>query len=81
MAAGGTVGGIAVTTVGEAEVFINAGFNDVLVANQIVTRSKIIRVCTLGKSSNLSVAVDNRDNVDDLSEAAVASGVTLQAWW
>ena len=76
--AGGTVGGIAVTTVGEAEVFINSGFNDVLVANQVVTRSKIIRLCTLAKDNNLSLAVDNGDNVDDLSEAAAASGVTLQ---
>ena len=76
--AGGTVGGIVVTTLGEAEVFINAGFNNVLVTNQIVTRPKIIRVCALSKSSSLSVAVDNRNNVDDLSEAAAASGVTLQ---
>ena len=78
MEAGGTVDGIAVTTVGEAEVFINAGFNDVLVANQVVTRSKIVRVCNLAKSSRFSVAVDNRDNVDYLSEAATAAGVTLQ---
>ena len=76
--AGGTVGGIAVTTVGEAEVFISSGFNDVLVANQVVTRSKIIRLCTLAKNNSLSLAVDNGDNVDDLSEAAVATGVTLR---
>ena len=76
--AGGTVGGIAVTTMGEAEVFVGAGFNDVMVANQIVTRSKINRLCTLAKSHSLSVAVDNPDNVDDLSEAAAASNVTIQ---
>ena len=76
--AGGTVGGVAVTTIGEAEVFNNAGFTDILVTNQVVTRSKIIRLCTLAKSSNLSVAVDNGDNIDDLSKAASASGVTLQ---
>ena len=77
--AGGTVGGVAVTTVGEAEVFISAGFTDILVTNQVVTRPKIIRLCTLARSSSLSVAVDNFDNVDALSEAAAASGVTLQA--
>ncbi len=77
--AGGTVGGVAVTTVGEAEVFINAGFTDILVANQVVTRSKILRLCALAKSGSLSVAVDNGDNVYALSEAVAASGVTLQA--
>ena len=75
--AGGTVDGIAVITVGEAEVFINAGFDDVLVANQIVIRSKINRLCTLAGRNRVSVAVDNPDNVDDLSDAAVASGATL----
>ena len=76
--AGGTVDGIAVTTLGEAEVFINAGFDHVLLANQIVTRSKINRLCTLARRNRLLVAVDNPDNVDELSDAAAASGVTLE---
>ena len=76
--AGGTVDGIAVITLGEAEVFIKAGFHDVLVANQIVTRSKISHLCTMARSNRVSIAVDNPDNVDDLSNAADASGATLQ---
>ena len=76
--AGGTVDGIAVTTLGEAEVFINAGFDHVLVANQIVTRSKINRLCTLARRNRVLVAVDNPDNVDELADAAAASGVTLE---
>ena len=75
--AGGTVGGIGVTTVGEAEVFSSSGFNDILVANQVVTRSKIGRLCALAKRDRIAVAVDNAGNVDDLSQAADASGVTL----
>jgi D-serine deaminase-like pyridoxal phosphate-dependent protein len=72
-----TVGGISVTTVGEAEVFSDAGITDILVASQIVTRPKIRRLCTLAGSDRIGVAVDNPRNVLDLSQAASAQGVTL----
>ena len=77
LAAGGTVGGISVETVGEAEVFAHSGFSDILVTSQIVTRSKINRLCSLARDSKITVAVDNLSNVHDLSEAAQANGVTL----
>ena len=75
---GGTVGGISVTTVGEAEVFRNAGIGDILVASEIVTPSKIQRLCALAGRTRVTVSVDNPQNVDDLSEAAEASEATLQ---
>ena len=77
LAAGGTVGGVAVTTVGEAEVFANAGFDDILLANQVVSGSKIRRLCALASQARIALAVDNPDNVSQLSEAAAASGVEL----
>ena len=77
LAAGGTVGGIAVTTVGEAEVFSNAGFNDILVANEIVTRAKIRRLCGLAHINRITVAVDNPGNVSALSEIARDTDVAL----
>ena len=77
LAAGGTVGGIAVTTVGEAEVFSNAGFSDILVTNQIVTRPKVRRLCALARLDRITVAVDNPQNVAVLSEMARDTGVTL----
>ena len=40
LAAGGTVGGVAVGTVGQAEVFVNAGVNDVLITTVIPMQSK-----------------------------------------
>ncbi len=79
MAAGGTVGGIGVSRMGEAEVFANAGFTDILVSGEIVTRSKINRLCSLARRSKATVAVDNPKNVTDLSEAAQASGVIINA--
>jgi len=78
IAAGGHVGGIAVSTIGQAEVFVPIGFNDVFVANLIVTPQKITRLCALANQAKISVAVDNANNVSDLSEAATANGVTLE---
>lgn len=75
--AGNNVGGISVTSVGEAEVFSDAGIADILVASQIVTRAKIRRLCALAGSNRIGVAVDNPQNVSDLSQAATAQGVTL----
>lgn len=77
MAAGGTVGGISVTTVGEAEAFAQSGFTDICVANEIVTPQKIRRLCGLAHTARITVAVDNPRNVQDLSAAAESSGVTL----
>ena len=77
LAAGGTVGGVSVTTVGEAEVFAQAGVSDISVANEIVTPQKIGRLCALAHRTKVTVAVDNADNVKALSEAAQAAGVTL----
>ena len=77
MAAGGTAGGIAVTTVGEAEVFSNAGFDDILVANEVVTPPKIRRLCALARLNRITVAVDNPQNVAMLSNLAGDTQVTL----
>ena len=78
LAAGGTVGGIATTTLGQAEVFAASGFTDVFVANIIVTNVKIGRLCALARSVTMTVAVDNARNVADLSAAAAAGGVTVK---
>ena len=78
LAAGDTVGGISVTTLGEAEVFANNGFHDIVVANTVVTVPKIRRLCALARGTTLTIAVDHPANVQQLSEAASAHGVTLQ---
>ncbi len=78
MAAGGTVGGIAVTTVGEAEVFSDAGFDDILVTSEVVTRPAIRRLCGLAQLKRITVAVDHPQNIADLSQAAAGAGVVLR---
>ena len=77
LAAGGTVGGVSVMTLGQAEVFAQHGFTDIFVASELVTTHKIARVCALARAVKVTVPVDAARNVGDLSEAAVAAGVTL----
>ena len=69
--------GIAATTLGEAEVFAAAGFDDILVDTPVVTNSKIRRLWALAFQATVSVAVDNPANVHRLSEAAAESGAKL----
>ena len=77
MAAGGTMGGIMVSTVGEAEVFAQHGFTDITVASRIVTRQKIDRLSALARTVKMNVPVDNPENVIDLSAASHQAGVSL----
>ena len=77
LAAGGTVGGVSTSTVGQAEVFAAAGITDLLVASMVVTAPKIERLCALARRARVFVAADNADNVRALSEAASTAGVTL----
>ena len=69
--------GISVSTLGQAEVFIDNGLNDVLIANIIYNKRKINRLCALAKTSNVTLLVDNSSNISDLSLAASYAGVEL----
>jgi D-serine deaminase-like pyridoxal phosphate-dependent protein len=77
LAAGGTVGGIATATVGQAEVFARYGFGDVFVANVVATPLKARRLSALSRTAKVTVAADSAAGVDVLSQAASAASVTL----
>ena len=77
LAVGGTVGGVAVSTVGEAEVFAQSGVDDILIANLLVTDAKIARACAIARQHTLSVTAERPDSVRRLSEAAAGIGATL----
>ncbi|MDE0298933.1 MAG: DSD1 family PLP-dependent enzyme [Candidatus Poribacteria bacterium] len=70
--------GITCAKLGEAEAMVHSGIRDVLIANQVVGTQKIARLINLAKNSEIMVAVDDADNVDQLSAAAEAKGVTLR---
>jgi D-serine deaminase-like pyridoxal phosphate-dependent protein len=69
--------GVTCAKVSEAEVCVQAGIKDVLIANQIVDQVKIARLCGLAHKAKITVLADNPANIDALSEAAVAAGVTV----
>lgn len=70
--------GITCAKLSEAEVMASAGIRDILVANQVSGVVKIDRATDLAGQCDLMVAVDDADNVRQLSEACTAKGVTLR---
>ena len=77
LAGGGTAGGISVQTLSQAETFAQQGFMDIFIANKIVTKSKITRLCSLASTIKITITIDNDRNITDLSEAAELAKVNL----
>ena len=75
--AGGTVGGVSVATVGQAECFCQFGLTDVFIANEVVGTQKISRLCALARCNKMTVAADSAAAVQDISQGCKASGVTV----
>jgi 3-hydroxy-D-aspartate aldolase len=69
--------GVACATVGEAEVVVAAGIHDVLLANEIVTASKIERLIALAARARVLVAVDSCTAAEALSLTARRAGVAV----
>ncbi len=69
--------GICCAKVGEAEVMVEAGVPEVMIANQVIGKRKIARLVALARAARMIVAVEESSNVDDLSEAASAAGAEL----
>ena len=64
--------GATCATVGEAEALAAAGIGDILIANQIVEQSKLLRVAELAKNgARISILTDNAVNVWDIAAAAI----------
>ncbi len=70
--------GITCAKLGEAEVLVQSGIKDVLIANQIVDPVKIFRLAALADDeAKITVAVDDPDNISALSNAASEIGSTV----
>ena len=61
--------GICCAKLGEAEQMAAAGIKEILIPNQIVGKSKIQRLVDINKISKVIVAVENEQNLNDLSTA------------
>ncbi|MEX2031453.1 MAG: alanine racemase, partial [Dehalococcoidia bacterium] len=74
--AGGAVG-VTCAKVGEAEVMVDHGVLDILIANEIVGPLKIARLVALAGRATLCVAVDDERNLRTIAEVAAAAGVNV----
>lgn len=70
--------GICVATVGEAEVFADNGFPDILIANEVVEIHKVKRLVELNKKSKVRVCIDSEKNIKDLNKEAESAGLKLE---
>jgi D-serine deaminase-like pyridoxal phosphate-dependent protein len=69
--------GLTCATVGEAEVMVDAGASDVLVANEVVDRRKLDRLADLARRATVCTAVDAIEAATALGAAARAAGSTI----
>ena len=78
MLVNGGAAGVTCAKLGEAEVMAAHGFGDILIANQIVGPQKIARLVALRRSCDVIVAVDSREQVTAIAQAARGAGVTIR---
>lgn len=76
MEAGAAVG-LTTATVWEAVVMVRGGIDDILIANEVVGEEKIQALAELARDAHMTVAIDNAQNAEDLSAAALKAGSTL----
>ena len=69
--------GITCAKLSEAEVFIQCGIKDILLAYLVTHPNKIRRLAGLARHSRIIVACDSAANAKDLAEAAKAAGASL----
>jgi len=75
MAAGAV--GVCCQKTSEAEALVHGGVRDVLVSNEVINPNMIERLAAMATQAKVMVCVDNIDNIDDLSAAAVRYKVEL----
>ncbi|HKG62411.1 MAG TPA: alanine racemase [Pyrinomonadaceae bacterium] len=70
--------GITVAKISEAEVMLDAGINDILIAYPIVGPTKTTRLARLAEQANITVSLDSEEVARGLSEAVANQGVTIR---
>ena len=70
--------GITVAKLGEAEVMLNAGITDILIAYPIVGEEKTARLARMAEQANVTVALDSEEAARGISAAATRQGVRIE---
>jgi len=69
--------GITCQKLGEAEVMVDAGIDDILISYNLIGEEKMARLAALQARANMTVAADNAVVIDGLATAAAISGRPL----
>jgi D-serine deaminase-like pyridoxal phosphate-dependent protein len=69
--------GMTCAKLSEAEILVDHGFDNLLVANQVVGPAKVARLADLARRARITVAVDHIEQVEAISRAAAAVGSTV----
>jgi D-serine deaminase-like pyridoxal phosphate-dependent protein len=69
--------GVTVAKVSEAEVMVDGGIDDILVAHLVVGPSKLARLAALQHRGDVKVTVDHPDHIGPLGQAASSANVTI----
>jgi len=69
--------GITVAKLGEAEVMVDAGLTDLLIAYPIVSREKTMRLAALAERASLTVSLDSEASAREISRSAHERGVRI----
>jgi D-serine deaminase-like pyridoxal phosphate-dependent protein len=72
--------GITVAKVAEAELYVDAGFDDVVIAYPVAGAAKWARIAALAGRARIAVNVENPTAARGLSDAATAAGAALGVW-
>ena len=78
--AGGTVGGICVSTLDQAEIFADSGITDILLLNFVITKRKINRLAELSKRICVSVVVESISSLNLLSDEFSSDGMCIDVF-
>ncbi len=69
--------GITCAKVGEAEVMVENGVLDILIAYPVVGDIKVRRLCSLAKKAKIAVALDSVEAAEGIAREAARRGVTI----
>jgi len=70
--------GITCAKVSEAEVMVDGGIQDILIANEIIGGDKAGRLVRLAKRCRLAVVLDSIENAKEISSLAAQTGSTVR---
>ena len=70
--------GITVAKLGEAELMVREGFDDILIAYPIVGEAKLARLTALARGARITVSTDALEVAQGISRAAAREGVTIR---